>query len=132
MSPASYLAAPPRVAGGIVAPLSTIVHVDWAVYGALIAAALAVAGAIVLLVVRILQGWRALKRFRRHLGRTLRALADKADHTGVIVERISDQRELESSVGRLRLTLAQFSVLRAAVGEVDDSLRRVTAVYPRK
>ena len=65
MSPASYLAAPPRVAGVIVAPLSTIVHVNWAIYGALIAAFLAIAAAAAFLFVRTLQGWRALKRLRR-------------------------------------------------------------------
>jgi hypothetical protein len=105
---------------------------DWAVYAALIVAALAVAAAIAFLVVRILQGWRALKRFRRHLAKSLTDLADGAERTGEIVERISDQSELEQSLGRLRLGLARFNVLRAAVDEVTDSLTRVTAVYPRK
>ena len=126
MSPASYLAAPPRVAAGIVAQM------DWAVYGALIAAFLAIAASAALLAVRVLQGWRTLKRFRRHLARALEQLAERADHTGEIVERISDQRELESALARLRVALAQSGVLRAAVGEVTDSLGRVAAVYPRK
>ena len=132
MSPASYLAAPPRVAGGIVAPRSTIVHVDWAIDGALIFGGIAVVAAAALLAVRALQGWRALKRFRRHLGRSLHDLADKAEHTGEIVEHVSDQRELENALARLRRTLATFAVLRAAADEVTQSLTRVTAVYPRK
>ncbi len=126
MSPASYLAAPPRVATGIVA------DVDWAVYGALIAGALAVLAAAGLLVARVLQGWRTLERVRRHLARSLADLAETADHTGEIVERISDQRELEGSLARLRVGLRQFDVQRAAVEEVSDSLGRVTAGYPRK
>jgi hypothetical protein len=105
---------------------------DWAVYGALIAGFLAFAGAAALLAVRALQGWRALKRFRRHLGRALQDLADNADRTGEIVERVSDQRQLEATLASLRRSLAVFNVLRAAVDELTDSLGRVTAVYPRK
>lgn len=132
MSPASYLAAPPRVAGGIVAPVSTIVHVDWAIYGALVFGAIATLAAAVYLTVRVLQGWRTLKRFRRHLGRSLQDLADKAEHTGELVEGVSDQRELEETLSSLRVALAKLAVLRAAVDEVTESLTRVAAVYPRK
>ena len=132
MSPASYLAAPPRVAGGIVAAVSTIVHVDWAIYGALIFGGIPVLAAASFVVVRALQGWRTLKRFRRHLGRSLQELADKAEHTGEIVERVSDQRELENTLAHLRVGLATFAVLRTAVDEVSDSLTRVASVYPRK
>ena len=132
MSPASYLAAPPRVAGGIVAPRSTIVHVDWAIYGALLFGGISVLGTAAFVVVRALQGWRTLKRFRRHLGRALQDLADKAEHTGEIVERVSDQRELEDTLAHLRVGLATFAVLRTALDEVGESLTRVAAVYPRK
>src|SRR3954465_13165973 len=103
MSPASYLAAPPRVASGIVADM------DWAVYGALIAAFLVVIGAAAVLVVRALRGWRDLKRFRRRLGRELFELADKAERTSDIVERVSDQGELEETLVRLRISLARFN-----------------------
>lgn len=84
------------------------------------------------LVVRALQGWRTLKRFRRHLGRSLQDLADKAEHTGEIVERVSDQRELEDTLAHLRVGLAKFRVLRTALDEVSESLTRVASVYPRK
>jgi hypothetical protein len=126
MSPASYLTAPPRVAAGIVA------RMDWAVYGALIAGILVFLAAAAFLAVRALHGWRTLKRARRHLAKSLEALAETADHTGEIVERISDQRELEGSLARLQIALRQLDVLREAVDEVTDSVGRVTAVYPRK
>ena len=105
---------------------------DWTVYGALIAGILAFLAAAAFLAVRALQGWRTLKRARRHLAKSLADLASSADRTGEIVERISDQRELEGSVARLQLAVRQLNVLRAAVDEVSDSAGRVTAVYPRK
>jgi hypothetical protein len=104
---------------------------DWVVYGALIAGFLAIAAGIAFVTVRVLQGWRTWKRARRHLARSLATLAETADHTGDIVERISDQGELEAGLASLRVALARLNVLRAAVDEVDDSIRRVTAVYPR-
>lgn len=105
---------------------------DWAVYGALIAGILAFSAAAAFVVVRALQGWRTLKRARRHLAKSLESLATSSEQTGEIVERISDQGELEGSLSRLQLALRRLTVLRAAVGEVTDSLGRVTAVYPRK
>ena len=125
MSPASYLAAPPRVASGIVADM------DWAVYGSLIASFASIVIATILLVREISRGWRGLKRFRRHLGRGLFELAEKAEQTSVAAERVADQRELEASLARLRVALARFNVLLAAANEVEASLLRVTSVFPR-
>jgi len=105
---------------------------DWAVYGALIAGILVFLAAAAGLAVRALRGWRTLKRARRHLAKSLAALAESADRTGDIVERISDQRELEGSLARLRVATRQLNVLRAAVDEVTDSVGRITSVYPRK
>lgn len=105
---------------------------DWTVYGALIAGILAFLAAAAFLVVRALQGWRMLKRARRHLAKSLAALATSAERTGDIVEQISDQRELEGSLARLRVATRQLNVLRAAVDDVRDSVGRVAAVYPRK
>ena len=105
---------------------------DWAIYAALFLGLAAVAAAAAVLAVRALRAWRTLKRFRRHLARALADLAATAEHTGVVVDRISDQQELESSLARLRVGLARFDVLRAAVDEVTQSLTRVAAVYPRK
>ena len=132
MSPASYLAAPPRVASAIVAPGTTIVHVDWTIWGALLAGALAMATGTAFLVVRALDTWRRFKRLRGQLAKSLQSLADTADRASAAAERVSDQGELEQSLARLRVTLARFNVLRAAIDEVSASLTRITAVYPRK
>ena len=105
---------------------------DWAIYGALIAALIGLGAAVVFLVVRALQGWRTFKRFRRQLGRSLAALATRAEHTGEIVERISDRSATEQSLARLRVSLARLNVLRATIDDAQDALSRFTAVYPRK
>jgi hypothetical protein len=106
--------------------------VDWVIYAALIAAALATLGATIFLVVRGLQGWRDFKRLRRHLAKALQALADVAERTSQSAERVSDQSALEESLRRLRISLATMNVLTAALDEVDETFRRVTAVVPRK
>ena len=105
---------------------------DWTVYGALVAGLLAFSAAAGFLAVRVLQGWRTLRRARRHLAKSLAALAASSERTGDIVEQISDQRELETSLARLRVATRQLNVLREAVDEVTESVAGVTAVYPRK
>jgi hypothetical protein len=106
--------------------------VDWAVYGALIAGFLAVAVAIAFVVVRVLQALRALKRLRRHTARELVRLADLGELTAEKVGTATDTAGVEESLGRLRVSLARFAVLRAALGEATDLVGRVAAVYPRK
>jgi hypothetical protein len=106
--------------------------VDWAIYGALIAGFLAVSGAIAFLAVQALQGWRTLKRFRRHLAKELERLADLAEQTAEKVGTATDTAEINESLGRLRVTLNRFAVLRAALDESTAAFARVTAVYPRK
>jgi hypothetical protein len=132
MSPASYLAAPPRVASASVAPGTTIVHVDWTIYGALIAGGLALAAGTAFVVVRALETWRRFKRLRRQLAKSLQALADTAERASAAAERVSDQGVLEQSLARLRVTLARFNLLRAALDEVDDTFRRLAVVFPRQ
>jgi hypothetical protein len=132
MSPASYLAAPPRVARGNCSTVVTILPVDWAVYGALIAGFLAILGALVFLGVRVLQAWRGLKRLRRHTAKELDRLAQLGEETARKAETAGDTAELDRSLARLRVTLARFNVLRAALDEATDVVTRVTAVYPRK
>src|SRR5437764_13408479 len=107
MSPASYLAAPPRVASGIVA------DVDWAVYAALIAGIVTVTLGIVHLVRHTLAAWRAFKRLQRELATSLEHLAASAEKTGLAAERVSDQQRLEASLARLNRSLKVFNVLRA-------------------
>src|SRR5436305_7266189 len=125
MSPASYLAAPPRVASAIVAPRTTIVHVDWPIYAALIAGGLALATGTAVVVLRALEAWRRFKRLRRQLAESLKSLAETAERASAAAERVSDQGELEQSLARLRVALARFNVLRAALDEVDRKFRRL-------
>jgi hypothetical protein len=106
--------------------------VDWAIYGALIAGFLAVSGAIAFLVVRLLQGRRTLKRVRRHTAKELERLAALAEQAAEKVGAANDTAELIESLGRLRVTLKRFAILRAALDEATDAVTRVTAVYPRK
>ena len=92
---------------------------------------LAVLGGLALLGVRVLQAWRDLKRFRRHLSRELEQLAERAETTAVKVESASDTEELEGSVGRLRRSLAMLAVLRAELDDVSAIVGGVRAFFPR-
>src|SRR5436305_15350789 len=118
MSPASYLAAPPRAVAGIVAPVfrtATIRGVwDWAIYGALIVGALAVAGAAALLTVRALAGWRSLKRLRRGIASELEHVADLGEATADKLATTTDTSKVDASLSRLRVALAQVAILRGA------------------
>jgi hypothetical protein len=118
--------------GPIVAPSTTIAHVDWAVYGTLIAGFLAGSAAIAFLVVRILQTLRMLKRFRRHTAKGLARVADLAEQTVEKAATATDTAELDQSLGRLRVTLARFALLREALDEATGTFTRVAAFYPRK
>ena len=104
---------------------------DWAIYGALLVGALAMAGAIALLVVRSLRAWRDVKRFRRHLGKELDRLADLGEQTVQKLETATNTAELDEHLSHLRVTLARFAVLRASLDESLDTFRRLGAVYPR-
>ena len=129
MSPASYLAAPPRVA---VVNCTTLVTIrpmwDWLIYAALIVAVLAVLAALAFLAVRILRAWRDLKRLRRHVARELERLADRLERLTDSAERASDTSRLDERLDHLRGALARFAVLRGAVDEATSFL----ALVPRK
>jgi hypothetical protein len=105
---------------------------DWAIYGALIGGVLAGCAAIAYLLVRALEAWRALKRFRRGLGHELERLADLGEVTADKIGTMTDSEQLESSLSRLRVGLARFAVLRGALDEAQDTFERFTLVYPRK
>jgi uncharacterized membrane protein YcjF (UPF0283 family) len=109
-----------------------VISVDWAIWTALIAGALAVFAGLGYLVVRVLQGWRTVKRFRRHLGNELERLADAGERAAKAAARATDTTELDQSLGRLRVSLARFAVLREALDEATGAFGRLTAVYPRK
>ena len=101
---------------------------NWALYGALIAAALLVVGAFALLVVRVLQGWRDVKRLRRHVFRDLDRLFERVETFAEKAANIADTSRLETSFGRLRRSLARLATLRAAF----DEATAFTTLIPRK
>ena len=105
---------------------------NWAIYGALIVGTAAVFAAIGFVVVRALQGWRALKRLRRHLGKELERLADLGEVTADKVAAASDSAEMQASLGRLRVSLARLAVLRAALDEARRPVGLAAALVPRK
>ena len=86
--------------------------------------ALAVLAALAYLGVRILQGWRMFKRFRRHLAKELGPLADAGERTAEAAARATDTTELDQSLGRLRVTLARFALLREALDEATGAFGR--------
>src|SRR4051794_26077743 len=114
MSPASYLAAPPRVAAQIVAPVprsasgrcATVSPVDWTIYGALIVGFLAIAAAIARLVARTRDAWQAYKRLRSRLATEFERLDELAESASRAAERAGDQTRLNESLARLQVTLA--------------------------
>ena len=105
---------------------------DWAVWGALAGGFVAATGGLVFLGVRALQAWRDFKRVRRHLSKGLDDLAAKGALTAEKAAAAGQTEELDQSVARLRRSLAQFAVLRAALDEAQGTFGRVTAFVPRK
>ena len=101
-------------------------------YGASIAAALLVAGALALLAVRVLQGWRDLKRLRRHVFRDLDRLFEKVEAAVEKAAALADTSRVEETLAHLRKTLARFGILRDAWAEAGDTVARVTVFIPRK
>jgi ubiquinone biosynthesis protein UbiJ len=90
---------------------------DWAIWSALIVGGLAGFASIWLLARRILQAWRTLQDVRRHAADSLGELVAKGEQTAVKAATAGDTAELEESVERLRGSLAQLSVLQAALDE---------------
>jgi uncharacterized membrane protein YcjF (UPF0283 family) len=109
-----------------------VISVDWTIWTALIVSALAVLAGLGYLGVRVLQCWRALKRFRRHLGKEFAQLADAGERTAEAAAKATHTTELEQSLSRLRVTLARFAVLREALNEATGAVGRLASVYPRK
>ncbi len=98
---------------------------DWAIWGALVAGALAVGGATAFLAVRALEAWRRLKRLRRRVAGGLEALASAGEKTAERAAAAADTTQLERSLGRLRGSLAQLAVLRRALEDVQDAWPRI-------
>jgi hypothetical protein len=109
-----------------------VFFVTWTIWTALVVGGLAVLAALGFLGVRILQGWRTLKRFRRHLGKDLDGLADALERTSEATARATDRTRLDDAFGRLHVTLARVALLREALGEATGAVGRLTMFYPRK
>ena len=105
---------------------------DWAVWGALIAAGIAGIATLVLLGARARGAWRQARDTRREVVRRLDEFASKAEATTEKIAAAGETGELGDSLGRLRSSLAELAVLRAALGEAQDTVERVTAYLPRK
>jgi hypothetical protein len=105
---------------------------DWAIWGALTLVVVAGIAALVLLVMRSLEAWRALQETRRAVGGELAGFAARAEAVADKLATADDTVELQESLGRLRLSLTRLAVLRAAIDEADETLGRVIAVVPHK
>jgi hypothetical protein len=124
MSPASYLAAPPRVAGGMIAPLVSLTVL------ALVVGIVAVGGSLAYAIRQALRLWRDVKAFFRGFGEATDALAQSLDRLSAFeppdIDRVAD------SAVRLRRSSAELSVLLHALGRVRDQWAGLAAIYPRK
>jgi hypothetical protein len=109
-----------------------VFFVTWTIWTALLVGGVAVLAALGFLAVRLLQGWRTLKRFRRHLGKELDRLADTLERTSEATARATDRTRLDDALGRLRVTLARVAILREALDEATGVVGRLTLFYPRK
>jgi len=105
---------------------------DWTIWGALILGGIVLAIALALLVHRIIEVWHHGRRVQRRLGRVLHELAEKTDAASQKAAVTGGTAELESSLRRLRRSLAQLAVLRQALEEAQGTFGVVTAIMPRK
>ena len=105
---------------------------DWAIWGAVISAGVAGIGALALVALRTRQAWRGAKETRRDVVGALDALAAAGEATADKVAAAGDTVELQEKLGRLRVTLARFAVLRSAIDEAQETFGRITAVVPRR
>jgi hypothetical protein len=133
MSPASYLTAPPRVAGTSIAAVSALratierMSLFWI---ALILGSLAIVTSIVFLVTRALELWRTAKGFLTAFGEGTDELARSVD---ALASRDAPELErLEPALARLRQSSAQLAVLRNALERVREQASGALLLYPRK
>jgi hypothetical protein len=93
---------------------------DWVVWGALAVAICSGIAGLVVLFNSARVAFRHAKRVRAQAVESLGTLAAKAEVAAAKAERAGDgTRELEASVARLRGSIAQLGVLKAALEDVD-------------
>jgi hypothetical protein len=105
---------------------------EWAIWTALIVASLAGVGPLLLLAVRARRAWLTARDTHTDVLHRLDDFARKAEAAAEKIAAIGDTAELQASVERLRISLTQLAVLRAALDEVGGTVGRVTAYLPRK
>ena len=133
MSPASYLTAPPRVAGGSIALVRYDRDVSAVLWGALAFCILVVVASLAGLALLGWRGWRQLKALRAGL---LASLEELGDSVAAVEERLASVEtksvDLQQSSERLSESLARARVLVGAAKEVGDLVGRVRGVVPTK
>ena len=106
---------------------------DWAIWAALIVVVLAGIAALALFFVRAREAWRNARDTAPDVLRRLDEFSHKAEEAAEKIAATSDSTaELEGSVERLRISLAQLAVLRAALDEATGTVGRVTAYLPHE
>ena len=92
---------------------------DWVVWGALVVAICSGIAGIVLVVVRVVEAARNAKTARVRVADRLSAISRKAELAATKAESAGDTQELQESIARLRGSLAQLAILRAAIAEFE-------------
>jgi hypothetical protein len=105
---------------------------DWAIWGALILGVLGGSSALGLLLARALRAWRDVNDTRRDVVNRLGRLSAAGEAVAAEVATAGDTAELQTSLGRLRVSLARLDVLRAALDDAQVTFGRVTALVPRR
>ena len=106
---------------------------DWAIWGALIVVVVAGIASLVLFAQRVRQAWRAARDTPQDVLRRLDEFSSKAEAAAEKIAAASNATvELEGSIERLRISLAQLAVLRAALDEATGTVGRVAAYLPHK
>jgi L-fucose isomerase-like protein len=104
---------------------------DWAIWGALIVILVAGTAALALFVLRARQAWRDARDTPRDVLRRLDEFSRQAEAVAEKVAATGDATtELESSIERLRVSLAQLAVLRAALDEATGTVGRIAPYLP--
>jgi hypothetical protein len=95
---------------------------DWAVWSALAVAICSGTAGVALFAMRALEAFRALRALSSRATWLLGELSAKTAPTATKAETAGDTRELEETIARLRGSLAQLAILKAALERADREL----------